>query len=220
MEIGERLKNARSEHGLTQEQVAEELGVSRQSISNWENNRSYPDIVSVIKMSDLYSVSLDELLKEDKKMIEHLNEVTNTVRSRQWISKLIEVGSYMVVWILTIIGFWTIMGPTDIMAYTILTMYIALPIVIIVCSLFIGADSGWNNLRWLMVLFFGVTFMIGVFGTMYMASHANEKLSFLDIAEAMNFAAFLGGAVCSALGMGIGTIIRVLINRKTQMQTG
>ena len=171
-------------------------------------------------MSDLYSVSLDELLKEDKKMIEHLNEVTNTVRSRQWISKLIEVGSYMVVWILTIIGFWTIMGPTDIMAYTILTMYIALPIVIIVCSLFIGADSGWNNLRWLMVLFFGVTFMIGVFGTMYMASHANEKLSFLDIAEAMNFAAFLGGAVCSALGMGIGTIIRVLINRKTQMQTG
>lgn len=220
MEIGSRLKNARSEHGLTQEQVAEELGVSRQSISNWENNRSYPDIVSVIKMSDLYSVSLDELLKEDKKMIEHLNEVTNTVRSRQWISKLIEVGSYMVVWILTIIGFWTIMGPTDIMAYTILTMYIALPIVIIVCSLFIGADSGWNNLRWLMVLFFGVTFLIAVFGTMYMASHANEKLSFLDIAEAMNFAAFLGGAVCSVLGMGIGTIIRVLINRKTQMQTG
>ena len=67
MEIGSRLKNARSEHGLTQEQVAEELGVSRQSISNWENNRSYPDIVSVIKLSDLYSISLDELLKEDKK---------------------------------------------------------------------------------------------------------------------------------------------------------
>lgn len=44
MEIGNRLKNARTDNGLTQEQVAEELGVSRQSISNWENNRSYPDI--------------------------------------------------------------------------------------------------------------------------------------------------------------------------------
>ena len=107
MEIGERLKNARSEHGLTQEQVAEELGVSRQSISNWENNRSYPDIVSVIKLSDLYSISLDELLKEDKKMIEHLDDATNEVKSRKWFSKLIEVGSFLVIWAVTAIAFRT-----------------------------------------------------------------------------------------------------------------
>lgn len=53
MEIGSKLKNARNENGLTQEQAAELLGVSRQTISNWENNKSYPDIISVIKMSDL-----------------------------------------------------------------------------------------------------------------------------------------------------------------------
>lgn len=52
MEIGSKLKNARNEKGITQEQAAELLGVSRQTISNWENNKSYPDIVSVIKMSD------------------------------------------------------------------------------------------------------------------------------------------------------------------------
>lgn len=60
MEIGNRLKNARKKIGMTQEQVAEKIGVSRQTISNWENNKSYPDIVSVISLSDLYSDSLDE----------------------------------------------------------------------------------------------------------------------------------------------------------------
>lgn len=68
MEIGSKLKNARNEKGITQEQVAELLGVSRQTISNWENNKSYPDIISVIKMSDIYFISLDHLLKEEKSM--------------------------------------------------------------------------------------------------------------------------------------------------------
>lgn len=220
MEIGSRLKNARSEHGLTQEQVAEELGVSRQSVSNWENNRAYPDIVSVIKLSDLYSVSLDELLKEDKKMIEHLDDATNEVKSRKWLSKLIEVVGYLLVWALTIIGFWTIMGPTDIMAYTILTMYLALPIATILCSLFIGLDNGWNKFRWLMVLFFGVMFMFAVYGTMHLASHNGEPITFVGVLTSMSFEAFLGGALCSAFGMGIGTLIRVLLSRKTQKQAG
>lgn len=83
MEIGKKLKNARMSSGLTQECVAEELEVSRQTISNWENEKSYPDIVSVIKLSDLYSVSLDELLKGDIKMMEHLEESTNVVKSNR-----------------------------------------------------------------------------------------------------------------------------------------
>ena len=48
---------------MTQEQVAGLLEVSRQTISNWENAKSYPDIVSVIKLSECYDVSLDYLLK-------------------------------------------------------------------------------------------------------------------------------------------------------------
>ena len=83
MEIGKKLKNARMSSGLTQECVAEELEVSRQTISNWENEKSYPDIVSVIKLSDLYSVSLDELFKGDIKMMEHLEESTNVVKSNR-----------------------------------------------------------------------------------------------------------------------------------------
>lgn len=83
MEIGKKLKNARIEAGLTQEKAAEKIDVSRQTISNWENEKSYPDIISVIALSDLYSVSLDELLKGDQKMAEHLEESTNFVKSNK-----------------------------------------------------------------------------------------------------------------------------------------
>ena len=83
MEIGKKLKNARIEAGLTQEKAAEKIDVSRQTISNWENEKSYPDIISVIALSDLYSVSLDELSKGDQKMAEHLEESTNVVKSNK-----------------------------------------------------------------------------------------------------------------------------------------
>ena len=78
MEIGKKLKNARIEAGLTQEKAAEKIDVS-----SWENEKSYPDIISVIALSDLYSVSLDELLKGDQKMAEHLEESTNVVKSNK-----------------------------------------------------------------------------------------------------------------------------------------
>lgn len=81
MEIGKKLKEARLNRDLTQEVIAEKLNVSRQTISNWENEKSYPDIISVIELSNLYSISLDDLLKGDEKMMEHLEESTNVVKS-------------------------------------------------------------------------------------------------------------------------------------------
>ena len=85
-DIGSKIKAARIEKKLTQEQVAELLGVSRQTISNWENGKSYPDIISVIKMSECYDVSLDYLLKGEQKMktyYDYLEESTNVVKSNQ-----------------------------------------------------------------------------------------------------------------------------------------
>lgn len=76
MEVGERLKARRNELNLTQDQVAESLGITRQTMSNWENVRSYPDIERVIRLSELYALSLDELLKGDQKMVRHLQENT------------------------------------------------------------------------------------------------------------------------------------------------
>ena len=83
MEIGKKLKDARMKSGFTQEDIAEKINVSRQTISNWENEKSFPDIMSVIELSNLYSISLDDLLKGDQKMMEHLEESTNIVKSNR-----------------------------------------------------------------------------------------------------------------------------------------
>ncbi len=83
MNIGEKLKTSRVKSNLTQEEVAEILKVSRQTISNWENERSYPDLIYILELSDLYNLSLDALIKGDNKMKEHLEESTNVVASNK-----------------------------------------------------------------------------------------------------------------------------------------
>ena len=83
MEFGRKLKEARQMSGLTQENVAEKLNVSRQTISNWETEKFYPDILYVLQLSDLYQVSLDELLKGYERMIQHLEDSTNVVKSNK-----------------------------------------------------------------------------------------------------------------------------------------
>lgn len=74
MEICERLKEARKKSGMTQDQVAEQIMVSRVTVSHWENGKSLPDIASLISLSDLYQISLDELLKGDPKMEEKVKK--------------------------------------------------------------------------------------------------------------------------------------------------
>ena len=71
MEIGKKLKNARVQSGMTQENVAEKINVSRQTISNWENEKSYPDIINVIELSNLYSISLSTEIDNVSKIIKH-----------------------------------------------------------------------------------------------------------------------------------------------------
>ncbi|MCI1666991.1 MAG: helix-turn-helix domain-containing protein [Olsenella sp.] len=68
MEFGEKVKAVRTKAGLTQEQFAQRLGVTRQAVSNWENGRNLPDIEVVIAMSRTFGVSLDELILEGEDM--------------------------------------------------------------------------------------------------------------------------------------------------------
>ena len=106
MSIGEVLKQARSEAGLSQEDVAEKVGVSRQTVSSWENGKSYPDIASVITLSDAYGISLDSLMKGDAKMIEHLEESTNVTKSnKQKAASIITFGIAVIGVALVIIAF-------------------------------------------------------------------------------------------------------------------
>ena len=87
MRIADQIKSARIQKEYTQEQSAENLMVSRQTISNWENGKSLPDIVSIIRMSDLYDVSLDELLKGDKVLMEKIEKDAMAVKVEKKIIK-------------------------------------------------------------------------------------------------------------------------------------
>nr|WP_181715934.1 helix-turn-helix transcriptional regulator [Carnobacterium sp.]QJS06083.1 transcriptional regulator, XRE family [Carnobacterium sp.] len=68
MALGEKLKNSRINKGFSQGNVAEHLNISRQSISKWENGNSYPDLDNLVRLSEYYEVSIDELLKENQEL--------------------------------------------------------------------------------------------------------------------------------------------------------
>ncbi|WP_024747592.1 helix-turn-helix domain-containing protein, partial [Levilactobacillus namurensis] len=83
MELFSKLKLCRSNAGMTQADVASKLLVSRKTVSGWENGRSYPDIGSLVRLSDLYNVTLDDLLRDDR-VIEHYDcEIQNNVREKR-----------------------------------------------------------------------------------------------------------------------------------------
>ncbi len=66
MSIGEKIVEARKANNLTQEQLAELMGVTRQSISRWEQNQAYPEMEKILRLSDILNVSCDYLLKENE----------------------------------------------------------------------------------------------------------------------------------------------------------
>jgi transcriptional regulator with XRE-family HTH domain len=68
MDLSQKLKKLRKEKNLSQQQLARMLKVTGQAVSKWENGKSYPDILNLINISNIFNVSLDELIKEDKEV--------------------------------------------------------------------------------------------------------------------------------------------------------
>lgn len=68
MTFGEKLKNARKESGLSQEQLAEKMSVSRSAIAKWESDKGMPDVTNLKVMSSLLNVSVDYLLDDDEQI--------------------------------------------------------------------------------------------------------------------------------------------------------
>ena len=70
MQLGQTIQKIRKENHLTQEEFAEIFHVTRQTVSNWENEKSYPDLLTLVAISDNFHISLDKMLKEDIKWID------------------------------------------------------------------------------------------------------------------------------------------------------
>lgn len=86
--FGIKLKELRSSHGLTQIQLAKELGVSKQCVSNWENDNILPSIDMLIRISQYFYVSCDFLLELDDKVYLDVSDIT--LSQRAIIQKLIQ----------------------------------------------------------------------------------------------------------------------------------
>ena len=75
MELGKQIRKYRNERTLSQEALADKVYVSRQTVSNWENDKSYPDVKSLVLLSEVFAVSLDQLIKGDVEMMkEQINQ--------------------------------------------------------------------------------------------------------------------------------------------------
>ncbi len=99
MEVGAQIKKYRSNMGISQEELAEKVYVSRQTVSNWETGKNYPDIHSVLLLSSIFNVSLDQLIKGDVEIMK--KEIKETE-----MEKLNKYGSiYAVCLILAVISF-------------------------------------------------------------------------------------------------------------------
>ena len=173
-DIGSKIKAARIEKKLTQEQVAELLGVSRQTISNWENEKSYPDIISVIKMSECYDVSLDYLLKGEQKMktyYDYLEESTNVVKSNANRNRIITILAYLLIWAFAMIVFWFFTSGSDAMGYSLIFLWIILPLTTFIVSVVIGKNYFWAKGKVSYTIFVGAMYMLADYGTFNMVNN-------------------------------------------------
>ena len=109
MNLSRQIKKFREQQHFSQEDLSEKIFVSRQTISNWENGRSYPDVQNLLLLSTLFGVSLDELVKGDVDIMKH--EVSSSKLQRWTIGMLL---SMFVLAIVTIpaalmLGLWALL---------------------------------------------------------------------------------------------------------------
>ena len=98
MKLGDNIQKLRKELKLSQEQLAEKIDVTRQTISNWENDKSYPDINSLVLLSEVFKISLDRLIKGD---IETMKDVIQ----KEEVDKMNRYGKiYTIMLIVTVVS--------------------------------------------------------------------------------------------------------------------
>jgi len=89
MAFHQMIKERRKQLGMTQEELAKELNVSRSAISNWEIGRNYPDITTLIELAQMYQVSLDELFHDDIDLVNKFAEDNKKKEQLKKVNKLL-----------------------------------------------------------------------------------------------------------------------------------
>lgn len=136
MNVGKILKKKRLELNLTQEEVAASLFVSRQTISNWENEKTLPDIESLIRLAEFYHISLDKLLLKGSDVVENIKKQEKNADLKRLI-KLIAIAKLVNIFLL---GVWITM-----LATSQLDLEIILPLLIITIVNFAFSLTGLDS---------------------------------------------------------------------------
>lgn len=208
MDIGTHLQKARADAGLTQEQVAEALEISRQTLSNWENGKTYPDIRNAVKLSELYGISMDQLLKEEKPMsdyLDYLEESTDVVKSKNRLSKIILIVAYLAIWGVCVLVFHFGISGSDAMAFAMLFIMGLLPLTAFAESVIIGANHFWGNWKWLVPILFGVMWSLAGYATFNAANMMTTGNFYPPDLSTVPY-----GVLHSLAGIAIGSAVRFI----------
>ena len=111
MELGSRIKQYRAAHGWNQDDLAERMYVTRQTISNWENGKSYPDLQSLLLLGNLFGVSLDQLVKGDIEIMQKAidqQDIRAVNRNAVWMTVFMALAALSAVPLAEWLGWWAL----------------------------------------------------------------------------------------------------------------
>lgn len=120
-------------------------------------------------------------------------------------SELILIAVYLVIWAVLLIVFWFFTSGSDGMGYSLMFLYILLPVTTFVISLLIGKNNYWGRWKWASVFVFGIMYMLAEYGTFNIAN----MIAFGKI-NVPSFEMILVGGFISALGLGTGSFLKFI----------
>ena len=146
MELGNQIRRYRSERGMSQDDLAGKIFVSRQTISNWENDRTYPDVQNLLLLSNLFDVSLDQLIKGDlDTMNKSIDSETKNLRRLGLVCGILTVFMFLTL----IVGFALYMklNKSDVILYAMLAMVLITGILGIIAAAYIEQIKARNDVQ-------------------------------------------------------------------------
>ena len=192
MKFQEKIKVLRLKAKMTQADMGKSLLVSRKTVSSWENGRNYPDINTLVKISDVFSISLDTLLREDKLMTDKLSDLSKLSKKNLRMFKI----SYGFMMVLTVLSYISSMTRFNLRNGWLVMLYV---ISVAICLTHFPL-TGHQLREWFGSFDHLLLFVFILIGTGYLALH----ISFVVPGESVPY---LTGTIVGAF---IGSLIRVV----------
>lgn len=116
---------------------------------------------------------------------------------------------YFAVWVIAVLAFWLTSLSRDAMAYSLLVLYLLLPVTTIIMSYRIGLDDRWGKMKWIASVYFGEMYMMAEYFTFSLANMLTQKTI-----NAPDFIMVVTGMVISLIAMGLGTFVQTHLRRE------